>query len=73
MINYTKSRDSDEGNISEPRMMPLPREIARSCVNIDKRVSAIRGVQVLILFCLRKSCNNVTEFCETRVEYCHTK
>jgi hypothetical protein len=54
--NSTKSPASGAGNVSEPRLMSKVKR-----VHADQCVSAVRAVEMPVLFRLRRSCNYVIE------------
>jgi len=60
-INSTTSPASGAGNVSEPRLMSQVGGFPRSRARADRRVCAVRAVQVWVFVCLRNCCNHMTE------------
>ena len=56
--NYIKSPASGARKVSEPRLTSHSHVSARSRVRVDECASA--AVEVPVFFCLRSSCNHVT-------------
>ena len=59
-VNSTKSPASGARKVSEHRLMSHRKVSARSRVRVDQCVSAITAVEIPVFFCLRNSCNHVT-------------
>jgi len=59
-IHSTKSPASGAGNVREPRLMSQVGGFARSRVRVDRRVRAIRVVQVWVFVCLHSCCSHMT-------------
>jgi len=58
--NSTKSQASGARKVREPWLTSHSQVSARSRVRVDQYVSAITAVEVPVFFCLRSSCNHVT-------------